>query len=195
MPPSQSGPLTDIATVRARARKHIHDGAVTAGYTADRRTVLDLLNHALATELVCNLRYRYHHFMASGIHAHAIASEFLEHAQEEQAHADRIAARIVQLGGKPDFSPTGLADRSHAEYVEGDNLVQMIEEDLIAERIAVDTYREMIRYFGTSDPTSRRLIEEILAVEEEHAEELSTLFDVLGAKGEPSRDALREATL
>lgn len=191
---SANGHFTDIATIRARARRHIHDGAVTDGYKADRETVIRLLNHALATEIVCNLRYRYHYLMASGIHAQSMAKEFLEHAQQEYEHADRIAARIVQLGGKPNLSPIGLAERSHAEYAEGQNLVQMIEEDLVAERIAIDTYREMATYFGSEDPTSRRLMEDILAIEEEHAEELSTLLDELGRTGEPPRSALRKAT-
>ena len=182
--------LTDIKIIRERARKHLEDGAVTGGYTADRQKVISLLNEALATEIVCTLRYRYHYYMASGIHAKSVAAEFLEHAQEEQSHADQIAERITQLGGKPNFNPEGLATRSHAEYVEGDSLVQMIEEDLVAERIAIDTYRELAQYFGSQDPTTRRLMENILAMEEEHAEDLSTMLEDLGKKGEPAATPL-----
>ena len=171
--------LTDIKTLRERARKHIEKGAVTEGYTADRDTVVKLLNEALATELVCVLRYKRHYFMANGIHAESVAAEFLEHANDEQGHADQIAARIVQLGGEPNFNPEGLLTRSHAEYVEGDTLTDMIKEDLVAERIAIDSYREMVRYFGTDDPTSRRMIEGILAVEEEHADDLVNLLGEL----------------
>lgn len=171
--------LTDIETLRARARKHIEDGAVTAGYQADRAVVLKLLNEALATELVCILRYKRHYFMAAGIHADAVAQEFLQHANEEQMHADQIAARIVQLQGEPNFSPDGLSTRAHAEYVEGGDLVDMIREDLIAERIAIDSYGEIIRYIGDKDPTTRRMLEGILAMEEEHADDLSTLLEDL----------------
>ena len=171
--------LTDIKTLRERARKHIENGAVTEGYTADRGTVIKLLNEALATELVCVLRYKRHYFMANGIHADSVAAEFLEHANDEQGHADQIAARIVQLGGEPNFNPEGLLTRSHAEYVEGDTLTDMIKEDLVAERIAIDSYREMVRYFGNDDPTSRRMIEGILAVEEEHADDLVSLLGEL----------------
>lgn len=173
--------LTDIQTLRERARKHIEKGAVTEGYTADRVTVIKLLNEALATEIVCVLRYKRHYFMASGIHAEGVAAEFLEHANDEQGHADQIAARIVQLGGAPNFNPEGLLTRSHAEYVEGETLIDMIKEDLVAERIAIDSYRDMIRYFGNDDPTSRRLLEGILAVEEEHADDLVSLLGELGS--------------
>jgi bacterioferritin len=172
--------LTDIKTLRERARQHIENGAVTQGYTADRETVVNLLNEALATEIVCVLRYKRHHYMASGIHAESVAAEFLEHANEEQGHADSIAQRIVQLKGEPNFNPEGLLMRSHAEYVEGTTLTEMIKEDLVAERIAIDSYREMITYFGNDDPTSRRLMEEILAVEEEHADDLVNLLDQMG---------------
>lgn len=171
-----TGFMSDVATIRARARKHIEDGAVTQNYDADRATVLKLLNEALATELVCVLRYRRHHFMAKGIHAEPIAAEFKVHADEEQQHADRIAARIVQLGGEPDFSPEGLAARSHSEYVEADGLIDMIRENLVAERIAIESYREMVQYIGERDPTTRRILEEILAVEEEHADELADML-------------------
>ena len=173
--------LTDIKTLRERARKHIENGAVTEGYKADRETVVKLLNEALATEIVCVLRYKRHYFMASGIHAEGVAAEFLQHANEEQGHADQIAARIVQLGGAPNLNPEGLLSRSHAEYVEGDTLIDMIKEDLVAERIAIDSYRELITYFGNDDPTSRRLMEEILAVEEEHADDLVNLLGELGS--------------
>ena len=172
--------LTDIKTLRARARKHIENGAVTQGYQADRTTVIKLLNEALATELVCILRYKRHFFMASGINADSVAQEFLQHAIEEQGHADLIAARIVQLKGAPDFNPEGLAMRSHAEYVEGDSLTEMIKEDLIAERIAIESYGEMIRYLGDKDVTTRRMLEGILAMEEEHADDLSSLLEDLG---------------
>lgn len=172
--------LTDIKTLRERARKHIENGAITEGYTADRETVVKLLNEALATELVCVLRYKRHYFMASGIHAEGVAAEFLEHANDEQGHADQIAQRIVQLKGEPNFNPEGLLMRSHAEYVEGATLTEMIQEDLVAERIAIDSYREMITYFGTDDPTSRRMLEGILAVEEEHADDLVNLLDQMG---------------
>lgn len=174
--------LTDVKELRRRAREHIASGAVTPGYHADRDTVVRLLNEALATEIICTLRYKRHYFMAKGIHAEAVAAEFLEHAQQEQQHADRIAERITQLGGEPDFSPEGLATRSHAEYVEGHSLKEMIEEDLVAERIAIDSYREMIEYFGTKDVTSRRLMEEILATEEEHADDLASLLEDFSGK-------------
>lgn len=168
--------LTDIKTLRERARQHIDEGSVTAGYSADRDVVLKLLNDSLATEIVCVLRYRRHYFMARGIHSQSVAQEFLEHSNEEQAHADEIAERIVQLGGEPDFAPEGLAGRSHAEYIEGDSLTSMIKEDLVAERIAIDSYREIIQYLGERDPTSRRMMEGILAKEEEHADELADLL-------------------
>ncbi len=169
--------LTDVKTIRARARKHIEQGAVTAGYRADRTTVVKLLNEALATEIVCVLRYRRHHFMAVGINADSVAQEFLQHAVEEQGHADQIAGRIVQLNGEPNFSPEGLLSRSHAEYVEGDDLIDMIKEDLVAERIAIDSYREMIGYIGDKDTTTKRMLEGILAVEEEHADDLVGLLE------------------
>ena len=169
--------LTDIKTLRERARRHIEQGAITESYRADRDTVVRVLNEALATEIVCTLRYRRHYFMAVGINADAVAAEFLEHANEEQQHADRIAARIVQLNGAPNFAPDGLTERSHAEYVEGETLLEMIKEDLVAERIAIDSYREIIEYLGERDTTTRRMIEEILAVEEEHADDLVSLLE------------------
>ena len=172
--------LTDIKTLRARARKHIENGAVTEGYKADRKTVIKVLNEALATEIVCVLRYRRHYFMASGINADGVAAEFLQHSNDEQGHADLIAQRIVQLGGEPNFNPEGLLTRSHAEYVEGETLTDMIKEDLVAERIAIDSYRDIIQYLGNDDPTSRRLMETILAVEEEHADDLVNLLEKTG---------------
>jgi bacterioferritin len=186
--------MTDVKTLRERARKSIDDGAVTESYTADRKQVVRLLNEALATELVCVLRYKYHYYMASGINSQAIKAEFLEHANQEQAHADQLAERITQLSGKPNLSPVGLLDRSHADYVEGVDLVDMIKEDLVAERIAIDSYREMIHYIGTDDPTSRRVLEGILAQEEEHAEDMNTLLEQLGKKGEPAKPAPERAS-
>jgi bacterioferritin len=179
--------VSDIQKIRERARRHIEQGAITDGYGADRDSVVRLLNEALATEIVCTLRYKRHYFMANGIHAKSVAEEFLEHAAEEQEHADKIAKRIVQLGGAPDLSPAGLQARSHSEYSEGSDLVDMLEEDLIAERIAIDTYREIVQYLGNDDPTTRRMMEEILAKEEEHAEDLSSLLKELGKVGEPAK--------
>lgn len=172
--------VSDIKTLRERARKHIEQGAITDSYKADLPTVLKLLNEALATELVCVLRYKRHYFMATGIAAEGVAAEFLQHANEEQGHADQIAARIVQLNGEPNFSPDGLSSRSHAEYVEGDNLVDMIKENLVAERIAIDSYREMINYIGDKDTTTKRMLEGILAMEEEHADDLNGLLAKMG---------------
>jgi bacterioferritin len=171
--------LTDVKTLRQRARQHIERGAVTQGYKGQLDVVIRLLNEALATEIVCVLRYKRHHYMAKGIHAQAVAAEFLEHAQEEQTHADLIAARIIQLGGEPDFDPQNLATRAHSEYVEGDDLTDMIREDLVAERVAIESYSEMIQYVGANDPTTRRMLEGILAMEEEHAEDLATLLATL----------------
>ncbi len=168
--------LTDVQELRRRARQHIEEGAVTDAYRADRDTVTKLLNEALATEIVCVLRYKRHYFMAQGIHADPIAQEFLTHANEEQGHADQIAARIIQLGGAPNFSPDGLLSRSHSEYVEGTTLLDMIKEDLVAERVAIDSYNEMIRYVGDKDVTTRRMLETILAVEEEHADDLASFL-------------------
>ena len=172
--------LTDVKTLRERARQHIERGAVTEGYKADRDTVLRLLNEALATEIVCVLRYKRHYFTATGINAESVAAEFLAHANEEQAHADQIARRIVQLNGDPNMSPEGLLTRSHSEYVEGNSLVDMIKEDLVAERVAIESYTEMIRYIGHDDPTTTRMLEQILAVEEEHADDLQGLLEQMG---------------
>jgi bacterioferritin len=171
--------LSDVKELRRRARQHIKDGAVTAGYGADREKVIAILNEALATELVCVLRYKRHFFMATGIHANAVAQEFAEHAAEEQGHADRIAGRITQLGGEPNFDPQGLATRSHSQYVEGSSLVDMIKEDLVAERIAIDSYGEIVRFLGDRDVTTRRMMEEILENEEEHANDLRDLLETM----------------
>jgi len=175
--------LADVQEIRRRARQHIEKGAVTEGYKADLETVLRLLNEALATEIVCVLRYKRHQFMATGLEAQAVAQEFAEHAAEEQSHADQIAQRITQLGGEPNFSPDGLLTRSHSEYVEGATLLDMVKEDLVAERIAIESYSEIIRYLGDNDPTSRRLMEEILAKEEEHAEDMRNLIERVGKAG------------
>ena len=174
----QNSPVpTGVAAMRTRARAHVDEGAVTAGYIADRGAVLQMLNDALATELVCVLRYRHDYFMARGINSRAAADEFLEHANAELGHADQIAERIVQLGGEPDFDPSGLKARSHAEYRIGRTLQEAIKENLVAERIAIDSYREMVQFIGDSDPTTRRMLEEILATEEEHADDLADLLD------------------
>lgn len=176
---SRPANLSGIQELRSRAREHIEQGAVTPGYAADRQQVIRLLNEALATELVCVLRYKRHYYMAAGIHSEPVRAEFLEHAAEEMAHADSIAKRIVELRGEPDFSPDGLSQRSRAEYVEGDSLKSMITENLVAERVAIDSYREMINYLADADPTTRRLLKEILTSEEEHAEDLASLLNDL----------------
>lgn len=170
---------SELVALRKQARNHIEHGAVTAGYSADRFEVLKKLNEALATEIVCVLRYRRHHFMARGINSKSVAEEFLQHSNEEQGHADQIAARIVQLGGEPDFSPDNLSAHSHAEYVAGESLVDMIRENLVAERIAIDSYRELIHYLDAQDPTTGQLLKGILAVEEQHADELADLLEGL----------------
>ncbi len=167
---------TDLEAIRQRARAHMHDGAVTGAYLADKERVIAVLNEVLATEIVCVLRYKNHYFMASGIHAKPVAEEFLEHANEEMRHADMVAKRITELGGNPNLSPVGLATRSHAEYKEVDSLEDMIKEDLVAERVAIETYSEIVRWLGQDDNTTRRMIEEILAVEEEHADDLANLL-------------------
>src|SRR2546426_8881715 len=168
--------LKNIEEIRQRGRQTIEDGAVTQDYRLDRAQAVRVLNEALATEIVCVLRYKFHYFMATGIHSSAVAKEFLMHAQEEQEHADRIAQRIKQLGGKPEMDPAVVAKASHTEYKEGISLADMIRENLVAERIAVATYREIITYFGQADPISRTMIEAILAQEEEHADELADLL-------------------
>ena len=174
--------LTDTQTLRKRARQHVEEGAVTTGYAADRGAVIKLLNEALATELVCVLRYKRHYFMAKGIHSESVKPEFLQHANEEMAHVDRIAKRITELGGEPNFSPDGLSSRSHAEYMPGDSLISMIKEDLIAERIAIESYRELVAYLGDNDPTTQRMIKEILAMEEEHADDMASLLEGMNFK-------------
>ena len=174
----------DLQTIRARARERMADGAVTGAYLADREQVVAVLNEVLATEIVCVLRYRNHYYMASGINAQPVAAEFLEHANEEQQHADWVAERITQLGGSPNFDPEGLATRAHAEYAEGDTLAGMIREDLVAERIAIETYSEIVRWLKDNDPTTRRIIEDILKMEEEHADDLASLLEMVeGAAG------------
>jgi len=174
--------LSDVKKIRERARHHMEQGAVTEGYQADRQKVIAVLNEVLATEIVCTLRYRRHYFMASGINSESVKSEFLQHATEEQQHADWVAERITQLGGEPNFNPDGPAKRSHAEYVEGTDLRSMIREDLVAERIAVESYSEIVRWLGDGDPTTRKLIEEILKTEEEHADDMKNLLEKVGEK-------------
>ena len=168
--------FSDIRDLRERARRHMEQGAVTSGYQAEVETVVNILNDVLATEIVCVLRYKRHYYMATGINAPQAQQEFLQHANDEQLHVDQVAARIVQLGGEPNFSPEGLASRSHSEYVEGESLEDMIREDLVAERVAIDSYGEIIRYLGDRDPTTRRMMEGILTMEEEHAEDLASLL-------------------
>ena len=182
----QSPFLSDVATLRARARQHIEEGAVTQNYSLDPAEVCKVLNEALATEIVCVLRYKRHYFMAKGIHSESVKSEFLEHANEEQAHADSIAERIVQLGGEPDLNPDILSKRSHSQYDASEGLRQMLKEDLVAERIAIESYREIAQWLGDKDSTTRKLMEEILATEEEHADDLVSLLEGLpgGIQGE-----------
>jgi bacterioferritin len=169
--------LNDVSSIRQRARMNVEKGAVTQSYSLDLKEVIKRLNESLATELVCVLRYRRHYFMASGLESESIAKEFLQHSNEELGHADMLAKRIRQLGGEPNFNPDSLSGMSHAEYVEGLDLAEMIKEDVIAERIAIDSYKEFIEFVGNADPTTRRILEEILAVEEEHADELSSLLE------------------
>ena len=168
--------VADVKKIRERARAKMEDGAVTEGYRADRKRVIEVLNQALATEIVCTLRYRRHFYAAKGISSESVKEEFWQHAQEEQEHADQIAERINQLGGEPDFNPDGLASRSHSEYVEGDDLASMIREDLVAERIAIESYSEIIRWLGEDDPTTRKLMEDVLKKEEEHANDMADLL-------------------
>ena len=167
---------TDLEAIRRRARDKMNDGAVTASNLADRVRLIEVLNDVLATELVCVLRYRNHYYVASGIHGETVAGEFLEHARDEDQHADMVARRITQLGGHPNLDPANLSGRSHSEYETGDSLQAMIREDLIAERIAIETYAEIVRWIGDDDPTTRRMMEEILAKEEEHADDLANLL-------------------
>jgi bacterioferritin len=176
--------LSDIQDIRNRARQKIEDGPITQDYGLDKERAIGILNEALATEIVCVLRYRFHYYMATGIHSTAVAEEFAEHAKEEEEHAERIAERIKQLGGKPDMNPATLTARSHSEYKEGSSLPDMIREDLIAERIAIESYREIVHFFGDKDPTSRVMMEEILAKEEEHADDLADLLFAIGPQAE-----------
>src|ERR1700692_1343581 len=172
--------VSDIQELRRRAREHMEQGAVTSSYRADRETVIRILNEVLATEIVCVLRYKRHYYMATGLHAHAVAREFREHPTEEQGPAEIAAERITQWGGEPNFNPEGLATRSHSQYVEGKSLLDMVREDLVAERVAVESYNEIIRYLGTDDPTTRIAMEQILAKEEEHADDMKRLLETLG---------------
>lgn len=170
----------DLEEIRRRAKEKMDEGAVTSSYGADRERVIEVLNEVLATETVCTLRYRAHYFMAKGVHAPGIEDEFLEHANDEQAHADRVAKRITELGGKPDLDPAGLASRSHAEYGAAETLNDMVKDDLIAERIAIATYSEIVRWLGNDDPTTRRMMEDLLATEEEHADDMAKLLARFG---------------
>ncbi len=181
------GFISNVEEIRQRARKKIEDGAMTLDYQLNPEEAISILNEALATEIVCVLRYRFHYFMATGIHSAAVKQEFLQHANEEQGHADQIAERIKQLGGKPEMNPAVVAQRSHSDYAEGNTLSEMLKEDLVAERIAIESYREIINYFGEKDPTSRRMMEGILAVEEEHADELADLLFALEPNEEEPR--------
>jgi bacterioferritin len=182
----------DLQGIRERARDHMSAGAVTGAYAADRNAVIAVLNEALATEIVCVLRYKNHYFMARGIHAQSIAQEFLEHAGQEQEHADAIAARVTQLGGVPNLNPADLATRSHSEYREGSDIEEMMQEDLVAERIAIETYSEIIRWLGTDDPTTRRMMEDILKVEEKHADDLANLLAGISWAAGASKEEVRE---
>ena len=182
--------ISQIQEIRERARQHITEGAVTEDYKLDRKQAIAILNEALATEIVCVLRYSFHYFMATGIHSQSVKEEFKEHAAEEQEHASRIAERIKQLGGKPEMNPAILTEHSHSEYREGTSLADMIREDLIAERIAVETYREIIKFFGDRDPTTRIMMEDILSKEEEHADDMADLlFAVEPSTGQGTRPA------
>jgi bacterioferritin len=190
--------VRDIEEIRRRATQKMEDGAVTESYKGDVNKTIEILNEALATEIVCVLRYMHHYFMATGVHAKSVASEFKEHADDEREHADSLAERIQQLGGKPNFNPKGLLERSVSQYVEGETLAEMIHEDLIAERMVIDVYKEMVRYFADNDPTTRILIEELLRKEEEHASDLSDLLYIANpetgkSEGEdPGADPLRK---
>jgi bacterioferritin len=172
--------LTDVETLRKQAREEMDKGPVTAAYKADVDRVIEVLNAALATETVCNLRYRQHHFAAKGLQAEAVAAEFLVHANEELEHADRLAERISQLGGTPDFNPESLTSRSHSQYETSSDLIEMIKDNLVAERIAIASYTEIINWLGTSDPTTRRIFEDILSVEEEHADDMLNFLEKMG---------------
>ncbi len=177
----------DIEKIRDQARAHMEKGAVTVGYKADRKQVIAVLNDVLATEILCNLRYRRHYYMAKGMNAESIKAEFLEHAQQELEHADWVAERITQLGGEPNFNPEGLATRSHAQYVEGTSLREMVQENLVAERIAVATYSEIARWLNSDDPTTEKLIKDILKVEEEHADDMLNFLESMPGDDVPAR--------
>lgn len=177
--------VSDMRTIQERARKGMEEGAVTPGYKGDREQVIKILNEVLATEIVCAFRYKYHYYMGKGLYAEAVKAEFLEHAGDEQQHADKVATRIVQLNGAPNLNPRDLTSLSHSTFVEGDDLISMIKEDLVAERVAIETYSEIVRWLGDHDPTSRRLMEEILAKEEEHAEDLANLLTRFSATDAP----------
>ena len=168
--------VADMKEIRRRARQHLSEGAVTKNYKGNVAESVDLLNHAVATEIICVLRYKFHAVCAAGIASEAVKEEFAQHAREEEQHLDLLAERINQLGGKPNMNPEGVASRASSEYVEGENLIDMIKEDLVAERVAIETYRDMVRYFGDKDPTTRVLLERILAQEEEHANDMHDLL-------------------
>ncbi len=187
--------VENIEEIRARARRKIDEGPVTEGYQLDKDQAISILNEALATEIVCVLRYMHHYFMATGVHGRSVANEFKEHADEEREHADKIGERIQQLGGKPDLNPGTLVGRSVSQYVEGETLADMIREDLVAERIVIDVYREMIRFFGDDDPTSRVMIEEIMAQEEEHANDLADLIYVVDPRSGETEGVDRGAVM
>ena len=169
----------DIESIRARAKKEMESGALTDGYKANRDQVVAVLNEVLATEIVCTLRYKSHYHLAQGIKARTAAAEFLEHAQQESEHVDMVAERIAQLGGEPNFDPEGLLTRGHGDFGTAQDLKGMLEEDLIAERVAIESYSEIVRWLGEDDPTSRRMMETILATEEEHADDIADLLSEL----------------
>lgn len=174
--------VKDVEDLRRRAEQKMEDGAVTQSYKGDVNKAIEILNEALATEIVCVLRYMHHYFMATGVHGRGVADEFKEHADAEREHADMLAERIQQLGGKPDFNPKNLLQRSVSQYVEGETLADMIREDLIAERVVIEVYQDMIRYFGNNDPTTRVILEKLLHDEEEHADDLSDLLYIVNPK-------------
>ena len=189
--------VRDVEDIRRRATNKMEEGAVTESYKGDVNKTIEILNEALATEIVCVLRYMHHYFMATGVHAKGVADEFKEHADAEREHADMLAERIQQLGGKPDFNPKSLLERSVSQYVEGENLGDMIREDLIAERIVIEVYQEMVRYFGNNDPTTRVILEQLLKDEEEHASDLADLLYITNPETgksegqDPGADPLR----
>jgi len=189
--------VKDVEDIRRRAASKMEEGAVTDSYKGDVNKTIEILNEALATEIVCVLRYMHHYFMATGVHAKGVADEFKEHADAEREHADMLAERIQQLGGKPDFNPRSLLERSVSQYIEGETLADMIREDLIAERIVIEVYQEMIRYFSNNDPTTRVILEQLLKDEEEHASDLADLLYITNPETgksegqDPGADPLR----